>query len=165
MFKFILTILAMMIFNLSFSQIGISYSIGVFGENLNVSNNSNPVSVSGINCVKVASDLSKFMPSSFGTFFNECMVNLDYVKLNITLLPNPVVDYLTVKFKNKISTFNRFKIGVFNNVGAVSNFFEVNQDQLLYGYRIDMSNYPTGVYFVKIVSNNIQETYKIFKED
>jgi hypothetical protein len=165
MTKFILTILAIMIFNFSFSQIGTGYSIGVFGENLNVSNNSNPLSVSGVNCVKIANDLSKFMPSSFGTFFNECMVNLDYVKLNITLLPNPVVDYLTIKFKNKISTFNRFKIGVYNNVGTLSNFFEVNQDQLLYGYRIDMSNYPTGFYFVKIVSNNILETYKIFKED
>ncbi len=165
MTKFILTILAIMIFNFSFSQIGTGYSIGVFGENLNVSNNSNPLSVSGVNCVKIANDLSKFMPSSFGTFFNECMVKLDYVKLNITLLPNPVVDYLTIKFKNKISTFNRFKIGVYNNVGTLSNFFEVNQDQLLYGYRIDMSNYPTGFYFVKIVSNNIQETYKIFKED
>jgi hypothetical protein len=165
MTKFILTILSMMIFNFTFSQIGAGYSIGVFGENLNVSNNSNPLSVSGVNCVKIANDLSKFMPSSFGTFFNECMVKLDYVKLNITLLPNPVVDYLTIKFKNKISTFNRFKIGVYNNVGTLSNFFEVNQDQLLYGYRIDMSNYPTGFYFVKIVSNNIQETYKIFKED
>ena len=132
MTKFILTILAIMIFNFSFSQIGTGYSIGVFGENLNVSNNSNPLSVSGVNCVKIANDLSKFMPSSFGTFFNECMVNLDYVKLNITLLPNPVVDYLTIKFKNKISTFNRFKIGVYNNVGTLSNFFEVNQDQLLY---------------------------------
>jgi hypothetical protein len=165
MIKIILTILSMMIFNFSFSQIGTGYSIGVFGENLNVSNNSNPLSVSGVNCVKIANDLSKFMPSSFGTFFNECMVNLDYVKLNITLLPNPVVDYLTIKFKNKISTFNRFKIGVYNNVGTLSNFFEVNQDQLLYGYRIDMSNYPTGFYFIKIISNNIQETYKIFKED
>lgn len=163
--KILFTILLFIVVVSAKSQIAIGYSIGVFGEKLNTSNNSNPVSMSGINCVQVASDINKFLPSSFGTFYNECIVNLNYIKINISVMPNPVVDYLMIKFKNKISSYNKFKIGIFNNVGEVVNFFDVNQDQLLFGYRIDMSQNSTGIYYVRVISNNIQETFKIFKED
>lgn len=162
--KTISTILILFLFHTAKAQIGIGYSIGVFGENMSIINNSSPISISGVNCLKVSSGVLKLLPSSSGIFDNNCIVNLNYTRLNLSLLPNPVINYLIIKLKNKISSYNKFKIGVYNNIGSVSNTFDVNQDELLQGYRIDMSNYITGFYFIVVVSNNIQETFKIFKE-
>ena len=147
------------------AQIKIAYSMGVLGGDLQLSNSSNPLTLSMANCIQVSNGVTKFITTNNGMFINECIVDLNYTKLSIQVLPNPFVDVVYVKFKTKIDKDNHFKISVYNNIGKLVKTENVNQDLFYTGYRVIMSDLPSGIYFMQINSSKVNEVFKLFKND
>ena len=67
------------------AQMKIAYSMGVLGGDLQLSNISNPLTLSMTNCIQVSNGVTKFIVSNNGIFINECVVDLNYTKLNIQI--------------------------------------------------------------------------------
>jgi len=147
------------------AQITMAYSMGVIGGDLKLSNSSNPLTLSMANCIQVSNGVSKFLTTNAGMFINECVVDLNYSKISIQVLPNPFVDAVYVKFKSKIDKDNHFKISVFNNVGQLVKTENVYQDLFYTGYKVLLSNIPIGIYFIQISSSKVNEIFKIIKND
>ena len=147
------------------AQITIAYSMGVLGGDLKLSNSSNPLTLNMSNCIIVTNGVTKFLTTNNGMFINECVVDLNYSKSSIQVLPNPFVDAVYVKFKTKIDKTNHFKISVFNNMGQLVKTENVNQDLFYTGHRVRLSDIPSGVYFMQINSSKVNEIFKLFKND
>jgi hypothetical protein len=147
------------------AQMSIAYSIGVLGGELSLSNSSNPLTMSMNNCIQVSNGVAKFASVNNEAFVNNCVVDLNYSKLSIQVLPNPFIDAVYVTFKSKIDNDNHFKISVFNNIGQLVKTENIYQDLFYTGYRIAMSSLPTGIYFMQINSSKVNEVFKIIKND
>ena len=147
------------------AQMTVAYSMGVLGGDLKLSNSSNPLTLSMANCIQVSNGVTKFLSTNAGMFINECIVDLNYSKISIQVLPNPFVDAVFVKFKTKIDKDNHFKISVFNNMGNLVKIENVNQDLFYTGYKVVLSNIPSGIYFMQINSSKVNEIFKLFKND
>jgi len=147
------------------AQMTVAYSMGVLGGDLKLSNSSNPLTLSMANCIQVSNGVTKFLTTNAGMFINECVVDLNYSKISIQVLPNPFTDAVYVKFKSKIDKDNHFKISVFNNVGQLVKIENVYQDLFYTGYKVLLSNIPIGIYFIQINSSKVNEIFKIVKND
>jgi hypothetical protein len=147
------------------AQMTMVYSMGVLGGDLKLSNSSNPLTVNMANCIQVSNGVTKFLTTNNGLFINECVVDLNYSKISIQVLPNPFIDAVYVTFKSKIDKDNHFKITVFNNMGQLVKIENVNQDLFYTGYRVVMSDIPTGIYIMQISSSKVNEIFKIMKND
>ena len=147
------------------AQMTVAYSMGVLGGDLKLSNSSNPLTLSMANCIQVSIGVTKFLSTNAGMFINECIVDLNYSKISIQVLPNPFIDAVYVKFKTKIDKDNHFKISVFNNMGNLVKIENVNQDLFYTGYKVVLSNIPSGIYLMQINSSKVNEVFKIFKND
>ena len=147
------------------AQMTVAYSMGVLGGDLKLSNSSNPLTLSMANCIQVSNGVTKFLTTNAGMFINECIVDLNYSKISIQVLPNPFVDAVFVKFKTKIDKDNHFKISVFNNMGNLVKIENVNQDLFYTGYKVVLSNIPSGIYFMQINSSKVNYIFKLFKND
>jgi hypothetical protein len=158
-------LLMTLIWNNSKSQISIPYSIGVLGNDLLVSNISNPITLNMSNCIQVTNGVTKFTSVNNEFFVNNCVVDINYSKISIQVFPNPFVDAIYVSFKSKVDNDNHFKISVFNNVGQLVKVESVSQDLFYTGYRVVIPNLPTGVYFMQISSSKVNEYFKIVKND
>lgn len=145
------------------AQIKISYSIGGIGGNMKTTTYSNPILISGENCFNISNALNKFWASNTGDFYTNCVVDVDFVKFSIKINPNPVINYATVKFINKVQNENKMRLTVFSNLGQPMKAFDVTQDQFLAGYRLDLSTLPSGYYFIQISSSTLLQTFKILK--
>jgi hypothetical protein len=145
------------------AQIKISYSIGAIGGNMKTSTYSNPLLIAGQNCFNVSNTLSKFWVSNKGDFFTTCAVDMEYINFSININPNPVTNFAVVKFLNKLQNESQFRLTVFTSIGQPIIAKDVIQDELLTGYRLDMSNLSTGYYYVQVASPRLLRSYKIFK--
>jgi len=164
--KKILTILTLcFITQMAKAQMNTAYSMGVLGGDLKLSNSSNPLTLSMANCIQVSNGVTKFLTTNAGMFINECVVDLNYSKISIQVLPNPFVDAVYVTFKSKIDKDNHFKISVFNNMGQLVKTENVYQDLFYTGYKVLLSNIPIGIYFIQINSSKVNEIFKIMKND
>jgi hypothetical protein len=147
------------------AQMSMAYSFGVLGGDLSVSNSSSPLTMNMNNCIQVSNGIAKFSSVNNGSFVNTCVVDLNYSKLSIHLFPNPFIDAVYITFKSKIDKENHFKVAVFNNIGQLVKMENVFQDLFYTGYRLAMSNLPTGTYFLQISSSKVNEMFKIIKND
>jgi len=163
--KIIIILLTSLITQYANAQITMAYSMGVLGGDLNLSNSSNPLTLNMSNCIIVTNGVTKFLTTNNGMFINKCVVDLNYSKISIQVLPNPFVDAVYVKFKSKIDKSNQFKISVFNNIGQLVKTENVNQDLFYTGYRVIMNDIPSGIYFMQINSSKVNEVFKLFKND
>ena len=162
--KKILTILTLcFITQMAKAQMNTAYSMGVLGGDLKLSNSSNPLTISMANCIQVSNGVTKFLTTNAGMFINECVVDLNYSKVSIQVLPNPFTDAVYISFKSKIDKDNHFKISVFNNVGQLVKTENVNQDLFYIGYKVVLSSIPIGIYFMQINSSKVNEIFKIVK--
>ena len=143
-------------------QIKISYSIGGIGNFNNVnsivttSTYSNPLVITGTKCYTVSNGLVKFMPLEFGQFFTTCEVNLDYIKLNISIYPNPASSYTIIKFLNQLQLDDKFHVKVFSSVGEVVDGLDVSQKDLLIGFKLPLEKLNAGLYYIQISSAKVQ---------
>ena len=164
--KNILTILLFCLLTLSIkAQLNVVYSIGVLGNNLTLSNSSYPLTLNMNNCIQVTNGVAKYLSVSNEFFVNNCLVNLNYSKLSIQVLPNPFIESVFVTFTSKIDKDNHFKISVFNNVGQLVKIENVYQDLFYKGYKLVLSNLPSGIYLIQINSSKVNEVFKIIKTD
>ena len=124
---------------------------------------SNPLLIAGQNCFNVSNTLSKFWVSNKGDFFTTCAVDMEYINFSININPNPVTNFAVVKFVNKLQNESQFRLTVFTSIGQPIIAKDVLQDELLTGYRLDMSNLSTGYYYVQVASPRLLRSYKIFK--
>lgn len=143
----------------------IAYSFGVLGADLIVSNSSSPLTLSMSNCIQISNGVAKYSTVNNEDFINNCIVDLNYSKLSIQVLPNPFVNAVYVTFKGKIDNDNHFKISVFNNIGQLVKTENVYQDLFYTGYRIALSSLPTGIYLMQINSSKVNEVFKIVKNE
>jgi hypothetical protein len=150
-------------------QIKLSYSVGGIGNFVNKSANtststySNPLMITGTKCFTVSNGLVKFMPITAGQFFTTCEVNLDYIKLNISIYPNPASNFTIIKFLNPLQLEDKFHIQVFSSVGDLVDGMDVTQKQLLAGFKLPLEKFNAGLYYIQISSATVLQTYKIFK--
>ena len=147
------------------AQMSLAYSIGVLGGDLSVSNSSSPLTMNMNNCIQISNGIAKFSSVNNGSFVNTCVVDLNYSKLSIQVLPNPFIDAVYITFKSKIDKENHFKIAVYNNIGQLVKIENVYQDLFYTGYRLAMSNLINGTYFLQISSSRVNEMFKIIKND
>jgi hypothetical protein len=103
------------------------------------------------------------MPVDFGQFFTTCEVNLDYIKLNISIYPNPASSYTLIKFLNPLQLEDKFHVKVFSSVGEVVDGLDVSQKDLLIGFKLPLEKLNAGLYYIQISSATVLQTYKIFK--
>ena len=78
-----------------------------------------------------------------------------------SVFPNPVNNQLTVQINNELNAENPVELQFFDFTGK--NILTLNQQQNL--KRINLSDFPAGVYFLLISNNNKtdHQTFKIIK--
>ena len=81
----------------------------------------------------------------------------DYENYSFSIYPNPSSDYVKITLPQLNETAN---IQVFDMLGKM-NFSDTSDD--LNNYKLDVSNYRAGVYFVTISTNNIRVSNKFIK--
>lgn len=89
-------------------------------------------------------------------------ISTDIPKTNLKIIPNPAVEYLTVCFN--LSIADKTLISVTNILGH--SVFSTELSSLSTGdneISIDISNFPTGIYFLRIQSGNYLEVVKFLK--
>lgn len=80
-----------------------------------------------------------------------------------SIAPNPVIDYTYVKTfseKNSVITISLFSL---DNVEKINKHYIASEDGLQ-SNRIDMSNLPQGLYFIKVNDEQNVEYFKVLKE-
>lgn len=78
--------------------------------------------------------------------------------IEIDIFPNPVSDLLTVNLK---SFSGKIKINIISNLGVVIKEKEFLINGNPYQFNFDLSGLPSGVYYLSVESENIQEIRKI----
>ncbi len=135
------------------------------GTNLNLTTNSNPLNVNNNNCLQISNGISKYLTNSTGTFVNDCVVNLNYTKISIQVGPNPFTNMINVLFKSKISNDKFLKVSIYNNMGQLVRMNNVLQNIFYTGYNMQLNDLPSGYYYLQINSSNVNEIFKILKNE
>jgi hypothetical protein len=143
----------------------ITYSFGVMGTNLKLTTNTNPLNVNNNNCLQISNGISKYFTNSNGTFVNDCVVNLNYTKISIQVGPNPFTNMINVLFKSKISNDKFLKVSIYNNIGQLVRMNNVLQNIFYTGYNMQLNDLPSGYYYLQINSSNVNEIFKILKNE
>ena len=159
--KLLINILAFFSPVICFSQINISYSIGVFGAELKTTTYTNPISISGQKCISITDGIGKFYVSGKGMFLNACSIDENFIKYSILLAPNPASNYSVIKFKNKLQSTEEIFISVFNNTGKLIERHPTTQTQLLQGFRLSTVLLSNGLYFIQISSNKLNQVLRM----
>lgn len=164
--KLFITILSILFScQISNAQLKITYSIGVMGTNLKLTTNTNPLNINNNNCLQISNGISKYLTNSNGTFVNDCVVNLDYKKISIQVGPNPFTNMINVLFKSKISNDKFLKVSIYNNMGQLVKISNVLQELFYSGYNMQLNDLPSGYYYLQINSSNVNEIFKILKNE
>lgn len=95
-------------------------------------------------------------PSMVGkvTVVNKLSIEEKFVK-NLNFYPNPVKNYLTISSQFKINNYQ-----VYNVLGSLVAEGKGSGKTTT----INMTELNSGLYFIKVISNNIQSTLKIAKD-
>ncbi len=156
--------------NILYSQINLTYTIGGFGSFSNkttsivTSTYSNPIVITGTKCYIISNGLVKFIPVNNGQFFTNCDVNIDFIKLNISVFPNPTTNYIIIKFLNQLQFDENFRVQIYSSIGDFISGNDVSQKQLLTGYKLSLNNLSDGLYYIQLSSNKVLQTFKILKK-
>ena len=146
------------------AQITLSYSIGSFGNSgAKATIFSSPFVINGNACFTVSNGISKYSTSKKGGFLLSCALSKAFIRYSLKVFPNPVVSVVTIQSLERLQVSNDFKLVVYAAAGNQVGTYQLKQDQLLAGFKIDMSNLPVGVYILQLSSVWISETFKIIK--
>lgn len=80
----------------------------------------------------------------------------EFEKANITVFPNPVQNNLTINSKININA-----VSIYNSTGRLiyENFSFNNENN-----QLDLSEYQSGIYFLRVTSGNFSQTLKVIKQ-
>ncbi len=89
-----------------------------------------------------------------GIYFANNLTNFDddFYDFNkqITIYPNPTLNYVNIKIN--ILQSSNYSLIVYNSLGKKINNFDYYFNKGLQNIQLDLSNYPVGVYFIKIIN-------------
>ena len=120
-------------------------------------NGTYPISIS-INCDALKSDENTFYDILEVNHFDALGITDDNRDANYTVFPNPVRDRITIDLKD---FFQKIGIEVFscNGQSMISRHYENIQKVSL-----EMSSLTTGLYLIKVKTNNDTRIFKVMKE-
>lgn len=78
-------------------------------------------------------------------------------KNNISVYPNPVEDYFTIKTHEP---YDNLSIKIYNNIGQLIDQKNLKKDSA----KVNISNYQAGVYSIEITTDKFKTTKKIIKK-
>ncbi|MGV9002873.1 GEVED domain-containing protein [Flavobacterium sp.] len=106
----------------------------------------------GFNAYSVADNFYLFVDN---IIVDVQLANSSFDDANFSFYPNPVKNVLNLAYIQNIS-----QVEVYNLIGQkiISNSFDATTAE------IDMSSYTSGVYLVKVTSNNTTKTIRVIKE-
>jgi hypothetical protein len=76
--------------------------------------------------------------------------------MQLMLSPNPVLDFLKVKYSNTTTT----AVAIYNSIGMLVHFFETAETEFV----INVSNYYSGVYFIRLLNSNASAIKSFVKQ-
>ena len=76
------------------------------------------------------------------------------------IYPNPATVEATIQYSLP-STTEKMTITIFNATGQVTGHETVDQPSMEGNYRVDISHYEGGIYFVKIVADGYESLSKL----
>jgi V8-like Glu-specific endopeptidase len=82
--------------------------------------------------------------------------------ITINIFPNPVVDKLNISISTLLK-FNNLRLEIYNLESKLL-FSEILTANGLFEHQINMDNFKSGMYFLKVSGNNIFITEKIIKQ-
>ena len=97
---------------------------------------------------------SKYIPTS--------IVNNVIAKKEISVYPNPTTDLFYISFP---SDFAEGNYTIYNMAGRSVVSKKITNKFERYTEKVDLSNYPNGIYFVQVESKGIQSTFKVIKKE
>jgi hypothetical protein len=139
--------------------------MNIIGNDLKLSNNTYPLTLNGTNCINISNGISKFIVTNSGEFLNNCIINTDYSQFQITVLPNPFIDFVYVTFKNNIISDNKFRLTIYQNDGTKLKTYYTTQDLLQYSYKLNLNDLIGGIYYLEISSEKVHKIFKILKHE
>jgi len=79
---------------------------------------------------------------------------------NVTILPNPAAEFINISFTNPASKIYNFII--YNSLGKsiYKNEVLINTNN----FKLDVSNFQTGIYFLVVDDNNLQSQFSFAKQ-
>lgn len=93
--------------------------------------------------------------------FQTILNNLNFVKSNFTLYPNPANDYINLTFSEQIS--DSFQVYIYNSLGQKMNFTRIDTSEN--SMKISVNELSVGMYFVTIINNGkLVESKKFLKK-
>lgn len=166
--RLIIIILCSLSVNNNFSQ-NISFTqIGTFGstEKNNELFFSNYISWESSNCINISNNIKNLYIHRFYSkmsFVIECYVNKKFKdnKLTIIGFPNPANNFYTMKIMDDISLNDNLKydteinMQIINSNGQIIKNFKSTLNNLINGYKIDLSFISNNIYFIKFSGHNI----------
>lgn len=161
--KKIFTILFFLIAKNSISQMTISYSMSVVGNDLKINSTSNPLILNMNDCIKISNGVSKFFNANYGEFDDKCDVKIIYEKLILKVAPNPFVESVNITFNSKKYPDNFYTLSVSNVEGQLVKNEKVPSVNFEKGYKLKMSELSIGIYFLRVSSNSVNQVVKIIK--
>jgi hypothetical protein len=149
--------------NLS-GQNSMSYTIGFVVSTADQSMNTGAYVMSGKNCITISNGLSTFMPIVEGVYDDNCLVKMDFAKVTVSIRPNPIDTYTIIKFNAPKTSDNIIKLMLFNEIGKLVQVNEVLQSSFYgNGYKCILPNHASGVYYLNMTADHLNESYKLFK--
>ena len=135
------------------------------GSIKNASSNSMPITfVSNLNCLQVNNGASLLVGKiGTGLFSPNCIVNIKFNTLGITIFPNPVQEFATIKFMNTPTLAEIFSISIWSMEGVQIKKITTNGVELKKGKIIDCRNIAAGAFVLQIESSNYVDAIKFIK--
>lgn len=90
---------------------------------------------------------------------NEQNISKELSEMTVNVYPNPVISELTISI-NELPEKNNWKLLLYD----ISGKLVYQKDQNTIETTVSMSNYPSGVYIVKLIFNETQSIWKITKQ-
>lgn len=91
--------------------------------------------------------------------FVSAIIEVDGKQVDISVDPNPVLDYIIIKMNDPESVFLNNKVQIRNvSGGLISEMTNVGSE-----CRIDMSNVKPGIYIISLLSDADQKTFRVVK--
>ena len=162
-FLFVFVLVILFAQNLS-GQNSMLYNIGFVASTAGQSVNASSYVLSTKNCITISSGLSTFMPISNGAFNDNCEVKIDYLKVTVSIRPNPIDNYTIIKFNAPKTSDNIIKLRLYNEIGKLVQVNDVLQTNFYgHGYKYTVPNFASGVYYLNISADHLNESHKLFK--
>ena len=93
-----------------------------------------------------------------GVYYCDLPESINETQNNVSVYPNPTSDFLNINLEN---VSNNVDIKIYNLAGQLIYSSQYNQTNSI---QLDISNNVSGIYFVKIQTDEYTESFKIIKE-